>query len=83
MFNVKTFIPLLAIILLSGCTDNTGAKRALEAHGFHDIQLNGYAYFGCSDNDYFNTAFSAKNGNNQTVSGVVCCGLLKSCTVRF
>lgn len=74
---------ILSVALIAACTDDAGAYRALDSSGFTDIRLTGYAWYGCSNSDTFNTGFVAKNTNGKTVSGVVCCGALKSCTVRF
>lgn len=75
-----TFLALLAL----GCEpSNDQALRTLRAHGFADIELTGYSYWSCSDSDSFNTGFRATNAKGIPVSGVVCCGWLKACTVRF
>lgn len=73
----------LALSSLTGCTDEDGTRRALQQQGFYDIKTEGYAFFSCSNADSFATKFTAKNPAGQTVSGVVCCGWLKSCTVRW
>jgi len=69
-------------LVVSGCTDEDGSRRALKAMGFKSINLKGYAFFGCSEDDEFHTRFSAVNVNNEYVTGVVCCGFMKNCTVR-
>jgi hypothetical protein len=69
---------------LLGCEVSDGdARRALEASGFDDITLTGYAWFACGKDDAFASSFRAVNARGAEVSGVVCCGLWKSCTVRF
>lgn len=79
---MKYLIVVLAL-LLTGCTDEGGSRKALESAGFTDINFQGYAWFGCGKDDGFHTEFTAKNPQGKQVSGVVCCGLLKSCTIRF
>ena len=74
---------LIVTVLLTACTDETGSRKALEASGFTDISFTGFSPFSCSDSDNFATGFRAKNGAGRIVEGTVCCGLLKSCTVRF
>lgn len=74
---------LLVALLATACTDESGSRRALEAQGFTDVVIDGYAWFGCSEDDHFHTSFHAKNATGHPVSGVVCCGVLKNCTVRF
>lgn len=73
----------LAASVLAGCTQPETAKRALEAQGFSDIQMKGYAFFGCGKDDLYSDKFTAKNAKGAPVSGVVCGGLLKGATVRF
>lgn len=73
-------------LLVIGCTNESGSRRALEAMGFTDIRLEGFAFTGCSDSDSTCTQFTAKRGD-MTVHGVVGCGLegfplSKGCTVR-
>lgn len=75
-------LALLALLTI-GCTDESGSRRALENQGFSDIQLTGYAWWGCGDSDSFRTNFTAKNPTGRQVSGVVCCGMMKSCTIRW
>ena len=74
---------LIAALALVACTDDDNTRRTLRAQGFRDIETTGYAFFGCGDNDAFKTGFRAKNVNGESVEGVVCCGWLKNCTVRF
>jgi hypothetical protein len=66
-----------------GCTDDSSTRKTLQNAGYTDIQTTGYSMFSCSDSDTFSTGFTAKNPKGVRVSGVVCCGLLKSCTIRF
>lgn len=70
-------------LLLMACTSDADARRSLDNLGFTDIVLDGYSWFGCSESDQTHTAFHAKNAQGHPVTGVVCCGLTKACTVRF
>ncbi len=74
---------VLAFLIGAGCTDSAGTRRALHNNGFTAVQVGGYAFFGCGKDDSFATHFTAVNPTGQTVSGVVCCGWWKNCTVRF
>jgi len=74
---------LVAAILLIGCTDEAGTRRALEGEGFTDISVNGYDAWSCGKDDTYATKFTATNARGKVVSGVVCCGDFKGCTVRF
>ena len=65
------------------CTDESRAARVLRSKGHTDINITGYRYFGCSEDDVYHTGFKAKGINGRNVSGVVCCGIMKGCTVRY
>lgn len=55
-------------------------ERALRASGLKDAKPADYSPFVCGKGDsVFNSAGFESNG----VKGMVCCGLLKGCTVRF
>lgn len=89
---MKNTILLAACLLLlsfftAGCEpEPSTATRVLEDEGFANIELTGWQPFSCSDSDAMNTGFNASrtmpDGTTRNVSGVVCCGWLKSCTVR-
>jgi len=74
---------LLAALVLAGCSNPGASRSALEKAGFRDIQTGGYAWMSCSKDDTFATSFTATNPMGMRVSGVVCCGLMKDCTIRF
>ena len=78
-------IVVIAILLiLAGCTNSNDAERALSGAGYKNIQTGGYAWFDCSKDDFYHTEFTATNPSGQTVTGVVCSGLIfKSATIRF
>jgi major membrane immunogen (membrane-anchored lipoprotein) len=76
-------ILFLSLMLLIGCTSSDRTTETLEKAGYTDIQTGGYDWFGCSEDDDFKTKFQANNPQGQMVSGTVCCGLLKGCTIRF
>lgn len=79
--------PLIAIVLvmaaLTGCANQNEVKRVLESAGFSHIELKGYSYFGCGEDDVFRTAFVAKGPTGQHVEGVVCGGWFKGSTIRL
>jgi len=77
----KFCIVLLAVF--AGCTSVDRTKETLEKSGYHDIHVGGFAPFSCGEDDTFRTKFRATNPTEQKVEGVVCCGVLKGCTVRF
>lgn len=82
VIGVMTIATLFGV-LLSGCTDEDRSRQALENSGYTDIQLKGYGWFECGDDDRFHTEFRAKNPAGKMVEGVVCCGYWKGCTIRF
>lgn len=70
-------------IILAACSNSDASRRALEQQGFTDIETTGWSPMSCSDDDTFSTGFKATNAQGQRVSGTVCCGWLKNCTVRW
>lgn len=79
-----TLLMLVALqFALSGCTDEPRTRSTLRNFGFTDVRVTGYEYWGCSDSDNYHTGFTAKNAQGAEVSGVVCCGFAKACTIRF
>ncbi len=73
----------LGFVCIPGCTAPEWTKETAEKAGFTEVSVGGYAWFGCSGDDMFQTRFAGKNAQGVPVTGVVCCGFLKSCTVRF
>ena len=79
-----TFGALLgAFILGPGCTAPSRTREAAVKAGFTDVEVGGHAWFACAYGDDFATRFSGTNAQGHRVEGAVCCGWLKSCTVRF
>ena len=77
-------IMVLLFLTLAGCfTDSGEAMRTLDNQGFRDIQVGGSDFFACSKGDKTGISFTATNSNGKRVSGTVCCGVFKSCTVRW
>jgi hypothetical protein len=74
---------LILILLCAACTAPDRSRATLQKLGFKDIKLTGYEFWDCSEDDTFHTGFTAVNSQGQRVTGTVCCGLVKNCTVRF
>ena len=78
---------LLAIgllLALAACSDPRGTIEAAEAMGLKEVQPQGYAFFGCSEDDFYHTKFTAKSASGKQVTGVASAGLFfKGTTVRF
>lgn len=80
---VRNLLPLAVLLLLVGCSAPDSARDALTKQGFRDIRILGWAPLSCSQDDLTSTGFTAVNPQGLQVEGVVCCGILKSCTVRW
>ena len=80
---MKRIIIALSAVLLSACTDSDVARKSLAGAGYTDIEITGYAFFGCSEDDTIHTGFKAKGLNGQPVEGVVCSAWLKGATIRL
>ena len=75
---------LIAAVLLTACfTDEPRTIRTLQSAGFKDITTTGYQAWECGEDDVTSTGFVATNPVGMRVSGTVCCGWGKGCTVRF
>jgi hypothetical protein len=83
-FTTKTAIALYAMlaVVLSSCTDESGAKKALERNGYKPIKVGGYGWFAGSKDDVYITKFKAVAPNGDTVTGCVTSGWFKGNTVR-
>lgn len=65
-------------------TSESDAHRALSAQGFTNIQYTGFKFFGCAEDDFYHTGFTAINSNGKKVNGTVCSGMWKrSATIRW
>lgn len=74
---------LIATLILMACTSEDRAKTTLESAGYSKIVFTGYGPLACRDEDAFSTKFIANNPVGNRVSGIVCCGLVEACTIRF
>lgn len=79
---MKKILIIFIFVLFIGCTNENGALDVLEAEGCTDIEITGYRFFGCSQDDMFQTGFTCKK-NGKDISGVVCQGVLKGKTIRY
>lgn len=83
MTGSTVYLCLILAPLMLGCSDAQSTEDTLQKSGFTDIKTTGWSPFACGEDDTFSTGFRAKNPQGVTVTGTVCCGLLKGCTVRF
>lgn len=80
----NVFVICALVTLLVGCTDENNTRSTLRKSGYSDINITGYSWLACGDDDTFHTGFRAKNPSGEIVEGTVCCGLVaKGCTIRF
>ena len=80
-------VAIFAIIGLTACTDTDEATRVLEAAGYTNIELLGYAPIACGithgNMTGWHTKFKAIGLNGKPVSGAVCSGVFKSATINL
>lgn len=79
----KIFAVAFSVLVLTGCTADDEARRALKGAGYTDVQITGWRWLGCGKDDSFHTGFAATGPTGQPVTGVVCSGWLKGATVRI
>ncbi|MFY3534617.1 MULTISPECIES: hypothetical protein [Achromobacter] len=83
---MKAILIIALAMAVAGCTDAQNAHRLLTNSGYSDIQITGYRWFGCSEDDTVRTGFTAKGPGGAHVSGIVCQGwgwFTKAATIRF
>lgn len=87
MQKIVSFVFIVLVLVfgffIAGCTDAPHSREVLRKQGFTDVEITGYVWMACSEDDTYHTGFRAKNPQGIEVEGVVCCGLVKSCTVRW
>jgi uncharacterized membrane protein len=77
-------VVVVFMVVLSGCSNGEKARQALESAGYTSIKTDGYAWFSCSDDDFYQTKFTAVNPQGKRVNGVVCSGMFfKKSTIRL
>jgi hypothetical protein len=76
------YLILSSLLLLSACTDIEGTIKVLESQGFKDIEITGYAFSGCGENDSYHTTFKACR-DMKCINGIACKGLFKGITIRY
>ena len=80
----RLIFALLMLSIVAGCTNKDKTRQLLESHGMTNIEVGGYALWGCSEDDEVRTKFRATTATGQEVSGVVCSGILfKGATIRY
>ena len=82
MGRVKMLLALV-VFAASGCTDANEATKVLVDSGYKDVQIKGYSFTGCSEDDAYHTEFTARGATGNEVRGVVCGGWFKGSTIRL
>jgi hypothetical protein len=93
---MKRLFIILALALSACRPSDDRAIEAVRNAGFTDVQVTGSAFLACGSGDYARGAeFRARRAGPaqaagsiwqspaNEVNGVVCCGLLKRCTIRY
>lgn len=84
---MKYFLAALTAItcavLITGCSRPEHSTEILRQQGYTNINILGYAFFGCGKDDTFHDEFTATAPNGVRVHGVVCSDYFKGATVRF
>lgn len=80
---VSVFL-LMVLVCMFGCTNAKDANRALNAEGFTNIEVTGYNFLACSQDDFYHTGFIATNSQGNRIKGTVCSGIFfKNATIRY
>jgi hypothetical protein len=86
LFEALVVGSIVVLLFAVGCGSTGGSEKAardlLIADGVQNVQMTGYAFFGCSDRDTFHDGFTGTK-NGIAVEGVVCSGFLKGATIRY
>ena len=81
---IAGFFAVYLLLILSGsCCKPEEAKALLESQGFTQVEITGYRWLMCSEDDAFSDGFVAISAAGQRVSGAVCRGFFKGSTIRF
>jgi hypothetical protein len=83
MKKILLIIAVTSSLLLSSCTDEASARKALERSGYKSISVGGYGFFQGSHGDVYVTEFTATAPNGEVVTGVVTKGWFKGNTIRL
>lgn len=75
---------LSILIMLTSCTSPISeVQRVVENAGYTDVVSTGFKPLSCSEDDTYQTGFTALNVKGKRISGVVCKSFFKSYTVRL
>lgn len=72
-----------SLLFCMDAADPDKALSVLKAQGYSDIEIIGYNFLECSEDDIYRTGFTATAPNGSKVQGTVCGGIPKGSTVRY
>ena len=82
--SAMAFIIIVPVTMGLGMWDKSAeSKEALRKSGYSNIEIGDHAFFECGRGDVSSLSFTAGNPGGVRVSGTVCCGWFKGCTIRF
>jgi hypothetical protein len=77
-------LSLIACIAMSACTQPNHATHVLHQAGYKNVQITGYNWLACSEDDTYHTGFTATGPTGMAVSGTVCAGMFfNGSTIRL
>lgn len=79
----RFLVAVLFAMTLTGCTSESDTRRALTAAGYTNIEIHGFAWLSCSEDDQFKTRFTATGPSGRPASGAVCSSWFKGSTIRL
>lgn len=80
---MKKIIIAILCILIASCTNHEKAIEVLQKQGYTNIEITGYEFGACAEEDVFHTGFIATSPSGYVVSGLVCSGWINGSTIRF
>jgi len=88
LFGIVAIVVFLFVLGRGFLVDENTAIRAVNGTGVQSLEIVEThpvmpVFWGCDQRDAAGFEWTGYNGAGQKVDGIVCCGVLKSCTVRY
>ncbi len=58
-------------------------QKVFDAYGFTNAKVGDRSWFGCGNDYTYSHEFTAVSPRGVEVSGTICCGISKGCTLKF
>ncbi len=58
-------------------------QKVFDAYGFTNAKVGDHSWFGCGNDYTYSHEFTAVSPRGVEVSGTICCGISKGCTLKF